>query len=377
MLASVVLEAQPKIFTLPFSEPRIITNTWEGYNLLSKVRSPHKATDYAASQGTQVRAVADGWAIASAQLPLVHGTPILNCAGAKTEANESFGLFVLIQHPQEPQAYSSLYAHLDSVDLPNNKEGVLPPDDYSRCNITGKADIQYRGVTYRRQWVKQGQVIGTVGKTGSKATHLHFEVAKNNSGSYGDHTSNRVDPYGIRGILLNYPPRTECLATYPYLYLWTQCPPVAAANGEVSLPICTLSVSPITITQGQSSTLTWTTTRSPTNANITGVGAVNPPTAGSRVVTASASTTYVMTVTNATGVGTCSTTLTVNPINQPPTAGFLMTAAGVPSVTNGQTLNGDSHHNSGISNLTDSVHLFCFLFRFAHKKSITGFRALT
>ena len=75
-------------------------------------------------------------------------------------------------------------------------------------------------------------------------------------------------------------------------------------------PTCTISASPSTINQGQSSTLTWTTTGSPTSASINGVS-VNLA-QNSTSVSATASTTYTMTMTNAAGNGQCSTTVSVN-----------------------------------------------------------------
>src|SRR6185437_151127 len=97
---------------------------------------------------------------------------------------------------------------------------------------------------------------------------------------------------------------------------------------HTSAPACSLSANPTAINQGQSSTLSWTTTGTPTSASINnGVGSVNPPGVGSTNVAPAVTTTYTMTVTNAAAIsGTCSTPITVQPANQPPTAGFLMTS---------------------------------------------------
>ena len=81
-------------------------------------------------------------------------------------------------------------------------------------------------------------------------------------------------------------------------------------------PTCTLSIDPTSITEGESATLTWTTTGSPTSAVIdNGVGAVDP-TGGSVVVTPPTSVTYHLTVTNDAGSSECSAAIIVNP--QPP-----------------------------------------------------------
>jgi uncharacterized protein YvpB len=87
---------------------------------------------------------------------------------------------------------------------------------------------------------------------------------------------------------------------------------VALGNCAVS-PTCTLSANPSAITQGQSSTFTWTTTNTPTSASIdNGVGSVTPPTGGTKNVSPAATITYTLTVTNSAGPGTCSAQVTVN-----------------------------------------------------------------
>ncbi|MBA3758310.1 hypothetical protein H0X10_01620, partial [Candidatus Saccharibacteria bacterium] len=73
---------------------------------------------------------------------------------------------------------------------------------------------------------------------------------------------------------------------------------------------------PNTISPGQSSTLTWTTTNSPTAASISPFpGAVSPPSGGSRSVPPVITTTYTLTVTNGAGSNTCQATVAV--VNRP------------------------------------------------------------
>jgi hypothetical protein len=81
------------------------------------------------------------------------------------------------------------------------------------------------------------------------------------------------------------------------------------------LTTCTLSASPSTITQGGSSTLSWTTTGNPTSASIDNdVGTVNPA-SGSIDVSPSASTTYTLTVMSTAANGSCFVPVTVNTIS--------------------------------------------------------------
>ncbi len=89
----------------------------------------HRGVDFAAATGTPIFAAGDGK---------------VETAGAKG----SYGTYVLIRHTG---AYATAYAHLSRI-----AQGVRP----------GKA-------------VRQGQVIGYVGTTGSSTgPHLHFEVIK-------------------------------------------------------------------------------------------------------------------------------------------------------------------------------------------------------
>lgn len=107
-----------------------------------------------------------------------------------------------------------------------------------------------------------------------------------------------------------------------------QCSPVGGGNGlsrsftfryrPANAPnvSCTLSANPASISNGQSSTLSWTTSNA-TGASINqGIGTV-PTSGGSRSVSPTSNTTYTMTVTGSGGAtATCSATVTVG--NQPP-----------------------------------------------------------
>ena len=93
----------------------------------------HKGLDILSPVGTPVRAAKSGWAFAG-------------------EHPEGYGKYVEIFHPD---GLSSVYAHLDEIKIGRIKR------------------------------VRQGDIIGTAGKTGNARykgikPHLHFEVRKDN-----------------------------------------------------------------------------------------------------------------------------------------------------------------------------------------------------
>ncbi len=77
--------------------------------------------------------------------------------------------------------------------------------------------------------MKRGDVIAKVGRTGTTYFHLHFEIARDATGSYAVHagqTNRRVDPYAIEDIAAFYPPPGSNCSNVKRLvdYLWTACP---------------------------------------------------------------------------------------------------------------------------------------------------------
>ena len=98
------------------------------YHPILKKRRPHNGTDFGASQGTPVRAVADGRVVLSGR-------------------NGGYGNQVKLDHAGP---YTTSYSHLHRLKVKNG------------------------------QRVKQGDVIGTVGATGlATGPHLHFEMRVN------------------------------------------------------------------------------------------------------------------------------------------------------------------------------------------------------
>lgn len=99
-----------------------------------------------------------------------------------------------------------------------------------------------------------------------------------------------------------------------------------------SAPICTLSASPISITLGNGSTLSWTTTNA-TSVVITSIGSVALN--GSRVVTPSGTTTYTLTATGNGGTVNCVKTITVTNVPPPPNAPVCTLTASPTTLTQG------------------------------------------
>lgn len=164
--------------------------------------------------------------------------------------NQTYGSFVLIRHQN---GYSTLYAHLDSVELPATAQ--LPCDDQSRRSIAppdANGDVWYADKPYKWATVKRGQVIGRVGSSGTNYTHLHFELGRNIPGTYSAHCDNKTDPYGIdrdADSNLYPPPESRCVLKDGSklkdsdTYFWTACPPAGSGNKP---PVIT-SISPKSI----------------------------------------------------------------------------------------------------------------------------------
>ncbi len=83
-------------------------------------------------------------------------------------------------------------------------------------------------------------------------------------------------------------------------------------SNQVAPVITTFSGSPTTITQGSSSTLSWTVTGATSLSINQGVGSVTPVTSGTRSVSPNITTTYTLTATNSAGSTTATTTIIVN-----------------------------------------------------------------
>ncbi len=94
--------------------------------------------------------------------------------------------------------------------------------------------------------------------------------------------------------------------------------PASGSNSVTTLiSSCTLSASPPSILNGQSSVLTWTSANATTVSIDHGIGTVTPTAGGTTSVSPTVSTTYTMTATG-TGTGTCTATVIVGaPVERP------------------------------------------------------------
>ncbi len=121
---------EPRAWARPLSAMRVSSHfgMHRMHPILNRVL-PHLGTDYAAPQGTPVRATAEGTVVAA-------------------EWRGGYGNLLEIQHPN---GYSTRYAHLARF-APRVRRGTL---------------------------VQQGEVIGYVGMTGlATGPHLHYEVRR-------------------------------------------------------------------------------------------------------------------------------------------------------------------------------------------------------
>ena len=113
-------------------QPLIVRRDGHGQGLFGAPRNGgrfHRGVDLLAPVGTPVRAMRGGWVAPAAK-------------------HQGLGNYVVLRHRG---GVSTWYAHLDRVTVAPN------------------------------QWVRQGQTVGTVGKTGNArardiAAHLHFEI---------------------------------------------------------------------------------------------------------------------------------------------------------------------------------------------------------
>ncbi|MCT4776046.1 MULTISPECIES: M23 family metallopeptidase [Exiguobacterium] len=109
----------------------------------------HNGIDLAAAKGTPVQAAATGQVIVARNY------------GA-------YGNHVMISHTINGQAYTSVYAHMD------------------RLNVV------------KGQTIAKGANIGTVGNTGNSfGSHLHFEIHKNKYVYSSSTAANSVNPYTL------------------------------------------------------------------------------------------------------------------------------------------------------------------------------------
>ena len=121
---------KPSIYPVSFDQITNVNGYGERVNPITKKNDFHHAIDFAAKEGEEVMATANGVVVE-----------------AKFDEEKGMGNYILVKHDD---VYSTFYAHLKSLKV---KDGDI---------------------------LKKGQVIGYVGSTGiSTGSHVHYEVHKN------------------------------------------------------------------------------------------------------------------------------------------------------------------------------------------------------
>jgi hypothetical protein len=83
-------------------------------------------------------------------------------------------------------------------------------------------------------FVRRGDVIGFAGDSGTKGgVHLHFEVARNDDGTYLGHYAGKTDPYAIFDVSVFYPPNGSQFSVCGNDALWSDAT-AGCGTGRVS-----------------------------------------------------------------------------------------------------------------------------------------------
>ena len=121
-------------------------------------------------------------------------------------------------------------------------------------------------------------------------------------------------------------------------------------------PSCTLTATPASVTLGNSSTLSWTSTNATSGSIDNGAGAMNPINAGSKTVSPTVSTLYTATVTGAGGSANCnaSVDVTTGGDTTKPTVSLTAPAANS-TVSSTVTLSANASDNVGVTGVQFKV----------------------
>ncbi len=119
--------------------------------------------------------------------------------------------------------------------------------------------------------------------------------------------------------------KSNVTQTIPYLIIKKDPPPTPA-------PTCTLAASPTSVTLGNASTLSWTTTDATSFIIDNSVGTSTPTASGSSSISPATTTPYTGTATGASGTITCATTVTVTEAPPPPPPATTSSSPGAISI---------------------------------------------
>lgn len=134
------------------------------------------------------------------------------------------------------------------------------------------------------------------------------------AGRQGTIISGPTNANGYTWWKVNFDTGCDGWVVQTYLKLVTTTPPPPPPP-PTPVPTASLTASPATITAGQSSTLTWSSTNA---TGCTGTGFTAPNTSGSVMVAPSATNTYSIVCTGAGGSASASTSVTVSTVAPPP-----------------------------------------------------------
>jgi large repetitive protein len=179
------------------------------------------------------------------------------------------------------------------------------------------------------------------------------------------YTSTNATSVSISGYGTVPPVRNGSITVAPSAtttYILTAIGPSGQSTSSVQVtvnppppPTSSLSASSTTIIQGQSTTLSWTTTNATSASIDNGVGTVSPVAGGSISVSPNATTTYTLTANGAGGQSTSSVTITVNPPPSPTSslsANPTTVAEGFPTTLTWTSTNATSASISGVGSVT-------------------------
>jgi hypothetical protein len=189
---------------------------------------------------------------------------------------------------------------VDGVDNDTGSEGQSDDDDYNppkkhypkpSCDIDSYPSYIFEGDSSTLTWSSNNAYAATLSGFGSVSRDGSREVFPDNTKTY------TLTVTGSGGT--------------------ATCATTIVVKEQKQAPTCTLSVSPSSIDEGESATLSWDSTNATSATLNHGIGSVAVD--GSRSVSPSSSRTYVLTVSGSGGTADCSAPITVREEEKTPT----------------------------------------------------------